>query len=303
MDIEPATRSATTDRQGGVLRHLLGLLWAGHPLPGSLFTLAVGVFSVVAAAAAHRSVNGAALVRVLLGVFCTQVAIGATNDYVDRELDAAGKRSKPIVLRMIAPWEAVALAVGATLILLAAVAPLGPLPLAITLGIEALGLAYDLFFKGTPVSALLYAVYFPLNPLLAWVVFGRWQPFLPWIVPLGALLGIAANVSNSLPDLDADRAAGIRGLPHLLGRHACQAVAWGAPLLLLAILWALDLTGAVPARAPALLVASACGIAGALLPIWRYRRQPTSATLRSNFAIQAACMLGLAAGWLGAVAF
>ena len=31
------------------------------------------------------------------------------------------------------------------------------------------------------ISALLYAVYFPLIPLLAWSVFGHAQPFLPWV--------------------------------------------------------------------------------------------------------------------------
>jgi 4-hydroxybenzoate polyprenyltransferase len=305
MDAEPATPppAAAAHRRGGFVRHLTGLAWAGHPLPGIVFTLAAGVFALLAAAAAHRPVDPIVLVRMLLGVYCTQVAIGATNDYVDRDLDAASGRAKPIVLHMIAPWEALALAAGATLVLLIAVAPLGLLPLGIVLGIEALGLAYDLRFKGTPVSALLYAVYFPLNPLLAWVVFGRWQPFLPWLVPLGALLGVAANVANSLPDLDADRAAGIRGLPHLLGLRAGLAVAWGSPLLLLIIVWSLDLAGIVPAHAPALLAGTAAGVASVALVAARYLRRPTPETLRLNFTIQGVGMLGIAAGWLAAVAF
>jgi 4-hydroxybenzoate polyprenyltransferase len=268
-----------------------------------VFTLAVGVFAVLAAVATHHPVSPARLLRLLGGVYCTQVAIGAVNDYHDRALDAASGRAKPIARGLIAPWEALALALVATLILVAAVAPLGWLALALTLVIEALGLAYDLRFKGTPVSALLYAVYFPLNPLLAWVVFGHWQPFLPWLLPLGAAMGIVTNISNSLPDLEADRLAGVRGLPHLLGFRWGLRIVWSAPLFMLAVVWALALTGAVPARWPPLLAGTVAGVLATLLVIVRYQRRPTPQTLRLNFTIQAIGTVALAAGWLAAVAF
>lgn len=295
--VQPATRTR------GPLGHLRGLIWAGHPLPGSVFTLAVGVFAVLAALAGRHTISPGRLLRLLIGVYCTQVAIGAVNDYHDRDLDAAGRRAKPIVLGLIAPWEAPALAVVATGVLVVAVAPLGWLALALTLTVEALGLAYDLRFKGTPVSALLYAVYFPLNPLLAWVVFGRWQPFLPWLVPLGAVLGIATNISNSLSDLEADRAAGVRGLPHLLGLRWGLRLAWGAPPVMVAVVWALALTGVVPAHWPALLLGTLVGLGCTGITIVRYRRHPTPQTLRLNFTIQAVGTVALAAGWLAAVAF
>lgn len=303
MTSDAATPPRPVRRARGALAHIRGLLWAGHPLPGSVFTLAVGVFAVLAAIAAHHPISAPRLLRLLIGVYCTQVAIGAINDYHDRALDTASGRAKPIVQGLIAPWEALALAVGATVILTLAVAPLGWLALALTLSVEALGLAYDLRFKGTPVSALLYAVYFPLNPLLAWAVFGHWQPFLPWLLPLGAAMGIATNISNSLPDLEADRAAGVRGLPHLLGYHWCLRIAWGAPLVMLAVVWALALTGAVPAHWPPLLAGSLAGVAATMLVIARYRRRPTPDTLRLNFTIQAVGTVALAAGWLAAVAF
>ena len=298
----PAPKISSRSARGPV-GHIRGLLWVGHPLPGSVFTLAVGVFAALAALAAHHPVAPTRLLRLLLGVYCTQVAIGAVNDYHDRELDRASERAKPIGLGLIAPWEAIAMAVAATVVLVIAVAPLGWLALLLTLVIEALGLAYDLRFKGTPVSALLYAVYFPLNPLLAWVVFGRWQPFLPWLVPLGAALGVATNISNSLSDLEADATVGVRGLPHLLGLRWGLRIAWGAPLIMLAVVWALALTGAVPAHLPALIAGTLAGLACTIFAIARYRRSPTSETLRLNFTIQAIGTVALAAGWLAAVAF
>ena len=297
VPVQPAARTR------GPIAHVRGLIWAGHPLPGCVFTLAAGIFAVLAALAAHHTVAPGRLARLLIGVYCTQVVIGSVNDYHDRALDAAGGRAKPIVQGLIAPWEALALAVIATVVLLIVVAPLGWLALVLTVIIEALGLAYDLRFKGTPISALLYAVYFPLNPLLAWVVFGHWQPFLPWLVPLGAALGIATNISNSLSDLEADQAAGVRGLPHLLGLRWGLRVAWGAPIVMVAVVWALALTGVVPAHLHALLIGTLLGLACSALAIVRYLRRPTSETLRLNFTIQAVGTVALAAGWLAAVAF
>jgi 4-hydroxybenzoate polyprenyltransferase len=268
-----------------------------------MYVIATAGFILISSTAAHRSPNPRTIALVLILVAAAQAAIGAMNDYCDREVDAAGNRRKPIVQELIAPWEAVCVGIVATILMLLAAFLLGWVAFALAIPIEGLGLAYDFKYKGTPVSGILFAVYFPLFPLLAWVVFGRWQPFLPWLVPLGALLGVATNIANSLPDLETDRDAGIRGLPHLLGLRAGLAIAWGAPLALLVICWALDLTGAVPAHALPLLLASAFGIAAVLLAAVRYRRRPTADTLRLNFIIQTVGMIALAAGWLAAVAF
>jgi 4-hydroxybenzoate polyprenyltransferase len=182
-------------------------------------------------------------------------------------------------------------------------APLGPLALILGILIEGLGLAYDFGLKGTPVSALLYAVYFPLIPLLAWTVFGHWQPFLPWLLPVGALLGVAMNVANSLPDLEEDVAHGVGGLPHLLGARGSLAAAWGLPLVALLVIWVLHLSGAVPARAPGMAAATVATLLSIGAAIVLFTRRPEPATLRSTFIIQAVGVVGLGTGWLAAVAF
>ncbi|HEX8034155.1 MAG TPA: UbiA family prenyltransferase [Ktedonobacterales bacterium] len=287
----------------GLGRHLLGLLLVTHPLPSVMYVVVTALLSFVAAAAAQRSVNLLVLAQVLVCVACAQIAIGSLNDYCDRALDAAGDRDKPIVRGLIAPWEAVALAMVASVVVLLTSVPLGPVVFVLALLIEGLGLAYDFRFKGTPISALLFAVYFPLFPLLAWVVFGRWQPFLLWLLPLGAALGVAMNVANTLPDLEADRAAGMRGLPHLLGYRRGLVVAWVTPLLVVAAMWVLHLTGLVPARLPLLALASVGGLLSALVPVILYRRYSLPATLRRTFLIQGLGVIVLAGGWIAAVAF
>jgi 4-hydroxybenzoate polyprenyltransferase len=284
-------------------RGALGLVLVVHPIPSALYVVAVGAFSWLAAVAAHHPLDPGRLARVLVAMACAQCAIGATNDYLDRPLDARTKPSKPLVRGLIAPDTALLLAIMCSALLVLVMTPLGLLPLILGLLVELLGLAYDFGLKGTPVSALLYAVYFPLIPLLAWSVFGRAQPFLPWVLPLGALLGIAMNVANSLPDLEDDLAQGVRGLPHLLGLRRGLAVAWGGPVLALCLLWLLDISRVVPATLPAMLFATAAGLLSLALAIGLYQARPGPATLRLTFLIQAAGVVALAVGWLAAVAF
>jgi geranylgeranylglycerol-phosphate geranylgeranyltransferase len=297
---QPVAATVTRSRIG---RQALGFLLVTHPIPSALYVVGVGLFAWLASASSHRALDPGALARVLLGMACAQAAIGSTNDYCDRALDTASKPSKPIVRGLITADQALLLAAACSAALLLLFAPLGLPALVLGLLVEGLGLAYDLGFKGTPVSGLLYAVYFPLIPLLAWVVFGRWQPFLWWLLPLGAALGIAMNVANSLPDLESDIAQGVRGLPHLLGLRRGLAVAWGAPLAVLALLWILALTRAVPARLDGLLVASGAGALSVALAAGLYARDPRPATLRLTFIIQALGVVALAVGWLAAVTF
>ena len=287
-----------------LIGHLWGLLLVTHPIPSAMYVLLTGLLSWLAAATIHTRPSGGPFVLVLLLVAGSQIAIGSLNDYCDRRLDAAGDRhEKPLVSGVIRPFEAIALACAGSIIALLATLSLGPAVWVLGLLILGLGLAYDLRFKGTPWSAVLFAIYFPLFPLLAWTVFGRWQPFLFWLVPLGAALGIAMNISNTLPDMDADLAAGMRGLPHLLGRQWGAALAWTTPLLVLAIIWLLNLTRLVPGNNAGLIIASAGGLVAALLPPVLYLMKPAQTTFRLAFIAQGLGVVALACGWIAAVAF
>lgn len=292
----------TAPARVGLGWRLLGLVLVTHPIPSAMYVVAVGLFSWLASAASHRPIAPLVLAQVLVGVACAQIAIGTLNDYRDRALDAVSKPSKPLVRGLITPRMALTQVAIATAILLLVMAPLGPLPLLLGVLIEALGIAYDLWFKGSLVSGLLYAVYFPLIPLLAWAVFGTWQPFLPWILPIGAALGVAMNVANSLPDLEEDRAAGVRGLPHLLGLRRGLALVWITPPAIFALMWALSLSGVVPAHAPGLSLAGVAAGVPVALTLALYLVRPTAATLRLNFILQALGVVAMATAWFAAVA-
>lgn len=296
-------RATTSVSQPNIAGRAVGFLLVTHPIPSALYVVAVGLFAWLAASAAHRPLDAADLARVLVAMACAQAAIGSTNDYCDYAHDAASQPSKPLVRGLLTQNQALLLAVACSAALLLLITPLGLVPLALGLLVEGLGLAYDLGFKGTPVSGVLYAVYFPLIPLLAWAVFGRWQAFLPWLLPVGAALGIAMNVANSLPDLEADIAQGVRGMPHLLGFRRGLAVAWGTPIVVLALLWALDLVGIVPAHLAGMLAATAAALLSTGCAVGLYTLRPRRATLRLTFIIQALGVVALATTWLAAVAF
>ncbi|MFC5905827.1 UbiA family prenyltransferase, partial [Streptacidiphilus monticola] len=122
----------------------------------------------------------------------------------------------------------------------------------------AAALAYNALLKGTLWSWLPYALAFALLP--AFVTLGLpghpWPP--PWLLAVGALLGVGAHFTNVIPDLEADLACGIRGLPHRLGRGSSAAL---AAALLLAASATLVLS---PASPPGTVGWSGLALAGAL---------------------------------------
>jgi 4-hydroxybenzoate polyprenyltransferase len=201
------------------LTAVLGLVRATHA-PPSLAVAAFFTATAVAAGVGPRAVLLAA--AVLVG----QASIGWANDYVDAPLDiAAGRRDKPI------PTGAVRRGVvGAG----AATALVADVPLSLALGwragaahLVAVGSAwhYDLWLKRTPASAVPFALSFGLVP----VIIAAMLPGSPLpratIVAAAAACGVAAHFANTLPDVDADAATGVRGLPQSLGPATSTAVA------------------------------------------------------------------------------
>jgi 4-hydroxybenzoate polyprenyltransferase len=267
-----------------------------------MYVVAVALFSILAAYSSGHAIAPATLARVLVGVACAQIAIGTLNDYMDRDLDAQSKRPKPLVTGLITPRMALVQVIVATILMLALVAPLGWIALLLSIFIEGLGLAYDLGLKRTLYSGLLYALYFPLIPLLAWVVYGSYQPFLWWVVPFGAALGLAMNIANSLPDLESDTEAGVRGLPHLLGLRTGLAVVWITPPAVYLIMALLDLFGIVPAQPVGIALAGVAALLPVAIAALLYYRRPGPQTLRMTFYIQALGVVAMSAAWFFAVA-
>jgi 4-hydroxybenzoate polyprenyltransferase len=197
-----------------------GLLAACHPAP----TLAVTALITALAAAAGRDAAGAVLVA--LAVLTGQLSVGWSNDLVDVGRDtAAGRRDKPLVTGAVRT-RTVAVAAGGALALC--------VPLSLANGLLAgtahlLGVAaawaYNLGAKRTLFSWLPYTAAFGLLPAFVTLALPGhpWPP--GWLVLAAALLGTGAHITNVLPDIEADLAAGTRGLPQRLGQRRARVLA------------------------------------------------------------------------------
>jgi 4-hydroxybenzoate polyprenyltransferase len=202
----------------------VALLRASHPEPTAMVTaLAV----TLAVATGH---GGGGVTAVGAAVLAGQLSVGWHNDWVDAERDAAaGRPDKPIAAGDVSRR---------TLARCAVAAVLAAVPLSLQSGWRAalahlaavlVAWAYNARLKATVVSFVPYAVAFPL--LVAFVTLGSpkadWPPW--WALAAAAMLGCGAHLVNAAPDLAEDLAAGIRGIPQLLGR----ARSVGAALVLL----------------------------------------------------------------------
>src|SRR5205823_4654957 len=104
-------------------------------------------------------------------------------------------------------------------------------------------------------------------PLWAWAGAapgGQIPARLWWTVPVIALTVVGIHLADTIPDLQADAAAGVRGLAHRLGMRRALLVCWGvfgAGMLVTLALWSV-----IPYRAewylPGLVVGTALMLGG-----------------------------------------
>jgi 4-hydroxybenzoate polyprenyltransferase len=225
---------------------------------------------------------------------CNQYAAGALNDAVDAPADAAAGRGKPIQAGVISRRAVATAAAAAGVASLGFGAALGPAVLALALVGLACAWGYDLWLKGTAASVLPFAVALPVVPLFGYGAAGRFPAVLWWAWPIGALAAVAVHLADALPDVEADRATGVRGLVPRLGVRRATALAAASYAAALALAVASGLGGVAPgwlwaggALAAGLgLAALAAGVRG--------RR-------RVAYRLLLAGLVALAAGWAGAV--
>lgn len=230
------------------------LIQASHPLPA----LAVTLVTAGLAVSTGRSIPG--IIAVAVAVLMGQLSVGWLNDLVDAPRDAQAERAgKPIASGELHPAiVSAAVAVSAPAAVLLTLVTGVPATLAHLAALIS-AWAYDLGVKSTPFSVLPFAFSFGLLPAI--VSLGEpgspWPPL--WLTAAAAALGCGAHFVNVLPDLDADAATGVRGLPHRLG---------AAPTRFLAaalVLTASALLAFGPPGPPSPLVLAAVPVAAAVL--------------------------------------
>jgi 4-hydroxybenzoate polyprenyltransferase len=219
----------------------------------------VTVTALATVLAARSGQSPAGCVLVAAAVLTGQLSVGWSNDRIDRARDiAAGRSAKPLAAGALSPPSVSAAAAFAAALCVPLSLAAGPAAGAVHLVGVAAAWAYNLGVKRTVLSWLPYAVAFGLLP--AFVTLGLpghgWPP--PWAVAAAALLGVGAHFTNVLPDIDADLAAGVRGLPQRLGRRRTRRL---APVPLFAASAVLVLG---PTQRPGLSGAAALAVTGAL---------------------------------------
>ncbi len=213
------------------MKKLRGLLKASHFGPTLLVTAISFGF------ATYYWWEGPAFV-IAFGVFTGQLVVGWSNDLYDYQDDLRHDRqNKPLVaqsisqktlqrwLRFMVPFSFIANLFG----------PLGIRGgLVYMLGI-ACGVAYNFYFKFSPLSPLPYAIAFAALPSSIAISKEITPPTWMWLG--GALFGMAAHFINVIKDMKEDQVSQIRGLPQILGTKksilaASVLIALGIALLL-----------------------------------------------------------------------
>jgi 4-hydroxybenzoate polyprenyltransferase len=208
-----------------VYRTIAALVGSCHPEPTAAVTVMITALAVTAG---HRP---GMVVLIGAAVLTGQLTIGWLNDAVDADRDrATGRTDKPVAAGVVSIGTVRVAVVIATVVTIALSLVIGLVAGAVQLVAVASGWSYDLGLKSTPFSVAPYLVAFGALPAFVVLALPAVPPW--WLIAAGALVGAGAHFANVLPDLAADAATGVRGLPHRLGARGSQIAA--AALLLAA---------------------------------------------------------------------
>ena len=198
-----------------------------HPWAVAVVMLATALFGVLAASG---DVPLGRFLLLLGGMLGGQIAIGASNEWIDREADALDKPQRPIPAGRISSLAALLLAGTGLLLMFACGVALGMWGLLLLVTGTGCGLLYNVWLKRTPWSWLPYLVALPLLPTWVWLVMDGFQPQLLWLYPLGAAFVVAIHLSQILPDIHADGSRGEHGIGVVVGRQRAGRLIWVAAL-------------------------------------------------------------------------
>ena len=291
-------RSLKKRRPGDVA---LGFFLLGHPLPVLLHTIAVTLFALLASWPHFEWIT---LLLVIAAHASMQCSIAVLNDYFDRRLDSEShKVKKPLVSGLVRPTEALLLGIFWLSLMIFLLLPLPPLAILLSCIYVILGQSYNLGLKSTPWSGIVFALAIPLIPIYAFVGVGHASPFVFWLFPVAALLGIVLNLANSLPDIQEDAAQHAHTLAVVLGVRGTKIV---CPLLILIaeiLILGLAITGIVMAQIVTLgLTLLLSALLVIIIACWNEKRFPIQTPQRYFLIVVINCLV-LATGWLLSIIF
>lgn len=273
---------------------VVGFWMLGHVEPIILILTVVALFAV---RASWPRPPWALILLLLAGQAAMQLSIGILNDYCDRRLDTLGGKNKPIVLGMIRPHEALLAGLLMIALMFVILLPLNLLTLLAALGYLALGQIYNLGLKSTPLSGILLGLAMPLLPLYAFAGVGHIPSMVIWFIPIGAILGVAINLANSLQDIEEDAAGRAQTLAVTLGAKgsflACPLLIGLAALLI----GALTIFQLIPAQLWLMVPILVLTCLGFVIMLVFFGPQKPRRTRKAYFYLAALLSLLLAGGW------
>jgi 4-hydroxybenzoate polyprenyltransferase len=273
---------------------IVGFWKLAHVEPIVLILTAVTLFAV---RATWPHPPWGTILLLLAGQAAMQFSIGILNDYCDRQLDAASGKNKPIVLGLVRPHEALLAGLLMIVVMFVILLPLSLFALLAALGYLVLGQLYNLGLKSTPASGILFALAMPLIPFYAFAGVGRIPSMVIWFLPIGAVLGVALNLANALPDVEEDAAGHARTLAVTLGVKRSSIA---CPLLIAptaVLIGALTISHRVPAQLWMILpILGLTGLGLVAMVIFFGPEKPRQ-TRKVYFYLVALLCLLLAGGW------
>jgi 4-hydroxybenzoate polyprenyltransferase len=251
-------------RYGYGQRMVSGLVRTAHLGPCLVITALTVIVGVAA------GVDPATLVLVGVVVLFGQLSIGWSNDVIDATHDRlAGRTDKPIAQGSVSARTVWTAAIASLVAALGLSLIAGWWFAAMHAVTVAAGWAYNLWLKRTWLSGILFLISFGLLPSLATLAASP-----PSFAPLGetiaaASLGLSVHLANTLPDLESDTRAGVKGLPHLLGRKSSAVLSFAT---LIAGALALTIEIGTPIALVGLVIVAAIGVWGFVLAVGKPTR-------------------------------
>jgi 4-hydroxybenzoate polyprenyltransferase len=171
---------------------------------------------------------GSLIAIFVVGTLLTRSAGCAFNDWADREFDAGVKRtaSRPLAAKIIAPGEALMVAVVLALVAFVLILPTNRATIAWSFPAVAIAIAYPFFKRFFALPQAFLGIAFSFGIPMAFAAVQNGVPLFAWTLLLINLFWVVAyDTEYAMVDRDDDIKIGIRTSALTLGRFDVAAVA------------------------------------------------------------------------------
>lgn len=223
-------RSVERDTAGRMpaLQTLRAYVELFHFPPILMVLFATTAFATIAAGGVPPAER---LAPFLFAVLFTQMAIGAHNDYCDRNLDASAKPWRALPSGLLTPKLVIQLVVLLTALGVALTLPLGARIVGLGVVGTGAGFIYNAKLKGTPFAWAPFWIALPALVIASFELAGEYQQRLLLTYLIGLPLVVSVYLADTIIDIESDQRHGIRGFGAWLGPARARLLCWACVAL------------------------------------------------------------------------